>query len=244
MKKTLLEIVQDILSLGDDDDVNSISETVQAEQVAKLVASSYETIVAGKALPEMASLAQLEGLSDADRPNYLRLPDNVRFMEEFRYKIKGRFKTVLYEEPQAFISRISSRDTTKDNVILVEDVSSLVQLPIVNDSRPTVWTTFDDEHIVCDSYDSAVESTLHAANTMAYVLAHPAPFEIRDDFIPDLDATMFPALINEATSMYFAVFKSGVNQKVEQSARRARVATQNDMYRLHGKDRLVNYGRR
>lgn len=41
MRKTLLEMVQDILSEMDSDEVNSINDTVEAEQVATIIKNCY-----------------------------------------------------------------------------------------------------------------------------------------------------------------------------------------------------------
>ena len=44
-KDTLLEIVQDILSDADGDEVNSISDPVESEQCAKILRNEFKTIV-------------------------------------------------------------------------------------------------------------------------------------------------------------------------------------------------------
>ena len=46
MKKTLLQIVQNILSDLDSEDVNSISDTVEAMQIARVVENTFYNIVA------------------------------------------------------------------------------------------------------------------------------------------------------------------------------------------------------
>lgn len=243
-KPTLLDIVQEILSDMDSEEVNSISDTVEAEQVAKIVKSTYESMVAQKMIPEHRELRHLDGIGDSTRPNYLKLADDVRYVHQFRYKqtSTGVYYDVVYEEPYEFIDRVTSRDSTADNVQTVEDVNSAVDLYIYNDKRPQYWTSFDDEYIVCDSFDSDEDSTLQTTNTLAWVLTDTT-FSITDDFVPDIDQTLFPALKQEAKAMAFALLKSSVNQKIEQSAKRNRVFLQNDKYRTQRPKRLKNYGR-
>ena len=48
---TLLEIVQDILSDMDSDEVNSINDSVESLQVAQIVKTAYYNIVDGKDYP-------------------------------------------------------------------------------------------------------------------------------------------------------------------------------------------------
>ena len=45
-KETLIDIVQDILSDADSDDVSSISDTVEADQCARVVRDVFNQIVA------------------------------------------------------------------------------------------------------------------------------------------------------------------------------------------------------
>jgi len=44
-KMTVLEIVQDILNDIDGDEVNSIDDTLESEQVAQIVKSTYDAII-------------------------------------------------------------------------------------------------------------------------------------------------------------------------------------------------------
>ncbi len=52
MQMTLLELVQSIPSDLDSEDVNSISDTIEAEQIASVVRDTYYNIIAGRELPE------------------------------------------------------------------------------------------------------------------------------------------------------------------------------------------------
>jgi len=63
MKKALLEIVKDILSSMDSEDVNSISDSVEALQVAKIVEETFYDIIATRNVPEHSSLSLWRFLS-------------------------------------------------------------------------------------------------------------------------------------------------------------------------------------
>ncbi len=52
MKRTLLEMTQSILSDMDSEAVNSISDTVEAQQIASVVEDTYYNIVAARKIPE------------------------------------------------------------------------------------------------------------------------------------------------------------------------------------------------
>ena len=50
MKKTVLEIVQDIMNDMDSDKVNSISDTVESQQIAQTVRTVFESMVTNLSL--------------------------------------------------------------------------------------------------------------------------------------------------------------------------------------------------
>jgi hypothetical protein len=84
-KMTVLDIVQNILSAMDSDEVNSISDTIESLQVAEEVKATYYDILAGLDEPHRQGSFQLLGLGDTTKPNYLKLPDTVRDVTEVYY---------------------------------------------------------------------------------------------------------------------------------------------------------------
>lgn len=232
-KMTLLEIVQNILSATDSDEVNSISDTVESLQVANVVRETYDEQFNNITEPSFKGLIQLEGLSDVIRPNYMRVPDTVGNFEWIRYRDDrndGRFGVVDYYEPEEFLERQFQYTTSSDNTFLTTDPVSSVQYYIKTNISPRIYTLFDNNYIAFDSYDSDYDTTLHAAKTAAFG-AKLQPFLLEDDFIPSLDANLFPLLLAEAKSTSFINFKQITSTKEEQRARRQRVRMQNDQYK-------------
>ena len=70
MKLTLLEIVQKTLSDMDSEGVNSISDTLEAQQIASIAEDVYFGIVAGHPRPDEMSLIKLTALSDTVYPTH------------------------------------------------------------------------------------------------------------------------------------------------------------------------------
>lgn len=236
-KKTLLQMVQKILSDMDSDEVNSISDTVEAMQVAEIVRFSYEELIATLKIPERMSLIPLESLADVNRPNYLKIPDSVKGFQWIRYN----GKTVQYLNPESFIDLVLDRSEGT----LVEDFQN-VSYYVKNDEDPQYWTSFDDEYVVFDAFNQDVESTLQESKSIAYA-EMGSNFELSDDYVPDLDDNLFPLLINEAKAVCFVDLKQVSNSKAEQNARRQLVRVQNELNRTakpSPRSRLPDYGRR
>jgi len=243
MKRTLLQIVQNILSDMDSEDVNSISDSIEAEQIASVVRDVYYNMVSTRMIPEHQELVKLVSLSSSSRPTHFQVPDSVKRIDFIRYNVSTtsdtEFKEIQYIEPLLFLTL--HQDGT--NVDTVYDVNGNTPLLIRNDQMPTYYTSFDDLHIVMDSYKSDTDQILAENKTQA--LGHKIPtFTISDNFTPDLDEVLFPYLLAESKSTCFSLFKSGVDQKIEQAARRQKSYMQSDMYRVKKENKRPYYGRR
>jgi len=243
MKRTLLQIVQNILSDMDSEDVNSISDSIEAEQIASVVRDVYYNMVSTRMIPEHQELVKLVSLSNSARPTHFQVPDSVKRIDFIRYNVSTdsdiEFREIQYIEPLVFLTL--HQDGA--NIDTVYDVNGNTPILIRNDQMPTFYTSFDDLHIIMDSYDSSVDQILSESKTQA--LGHKIPtFTISDNFTPDIDEVLFPYLIAESKSTCFSLFKSGVDQKIEQAARRQKSYMQSDMYRVKKENKRPYYGRR
>ena len=244
MKKTLLEMVQSILSDMDSESVNSIGDSVEAQQIASVIEDTYFNIIAARDIPEHRQLLKLTSLSSTVRPTHFQYPTNTRDIVSLSYNIDTsggvNYQEIYFVEPLDFLSRIPA--VNAGTTLVVPDVNSSTSLVVFTDRMPTYYTSFDDLHIVMNAYDVTVENTLQASKTRAYGTVYPT-FTIADSFTPDLDDTMLPYLLAEAKSTCFSLFKSGSDPKIEQAARRLKSFVQNDMYRTKRPNVRNHYGR-
>jgi hypothetical protein len=242
MRRTLLSMVQSILSDMDSEDVNSIADTVEAQQIASVIQDTFFNIIAAREIPEHKQLLKLTSLSSLQRPTHFRYPDNTKEIEKLFYNTSttgSTYTEIYFVEPIDFLNRINESAT---NLLQVLSVAGNVPVFVQTDRMPRYYTSFDDEFIIMDSYDSAVESTLQESKTRAYGTVYPN-FLIQDNFEPDLDDTMLPYLLAEAKSTCFSLFKSGPDPKIEQAARRLKSFVQNDMYKTKKPNKRPHYGR-
>jgi len=244
MKKTLLEMVGSILSDMDSEAVNSIGDTVEAQQIASVIEDTYYNIIAARNIPEHQQLLKLTSLSSSTRPTHFTYPTNTKEIVSLSYNVDTsggvNYGTVYFVEPLDFLSRMPA--SVAGTTLVVPDEAANTSLVVFSDRMPTYYTSFDDLHIVMNAYDISVESILQASKTRAYGTVYPT-FTIADGFVPDLDDTMMPYLLAEAKSTCFSLFKSGSDPKVEQAARRLKSFVQNDMYRTKRPNVRNHYGR-
>lgn len=240
MKTTLLQIVQSILSDMDSEDVNSINDTIEAQQIASVVEDTYYNIIAARDLPEHNKLMTLTAMSDSAKPTHFKYPSDTKHIERVEYNIgtvaKKDFREVEYIDPVVFLDRMD------ETGLLVETYDGNLDIFVRVDQPPRFYTSFDDEYIIMDSYDSDVEATLQSSKIRAFGSTYPA-FSQVDSFEPDIDNTLMPYLLAEAKSTCFSLFKGGSDPKVEQAARRLKSYVQNDQHKSRKANIRNNYGR-
>jgi len=242
MKRTLLSMVQSILSDMDSEDVNAIGDSIEAQQVASVIEDTYFNLVSARDIPEHNQLLKLTALSDITRPTHFQYPENTKMLERVFYNTAATGSTyveIYYMAPLDFIMRM---DETSSGSVKVLDKTGGTDLFILDNVQPTYYTSFDDNFMVFNSYDKTVDTTLQASKSRAYGSLYPS-FTITDTFEPDLDDNMLPYLLAEAKSTCFSLFKSGSDPKVEQSARRLKSFVQNDMHKTKKANKRPNYGK-
>lgn len=250
-KMTLLELVQNILSDLNSDEVTSISDTVEAYQVATVVKSTYFDLLADdKLIPEHFSLGQLTALGSLTLPNYMQLPTTCKTVEWIKYDThtasdtRINYVNVKYKSPQDFLNMILSNDSTATNITTINDTSG-VKLLIRNDKFPEYYTSFDDDYLVFDSYMYTTETSLTAARSSIWCSYEPT-FTLSDSYIPDLDSNLFPLLLAEAKSLCFVNNTQSTNVKVEQIAKRHQNHKQGSRHRIEAAstNNYPDYGRK
>jgi len=82
---TLLQMTQEILASIDSDSVNSIGDTVESTQVAKIIQRKYYDIIARAPMAEQKVLSQLTGSADPLTPTLMFIPDGMSNIEWIKY---------------------------------------------------------------------------------------------------------------------------------------------------------------
>lgn len=248
-KMSLIEMVQDILSDLNSDEVNSISDTIESLQVAQIVKSVFFEMIANKNWPHLRKLSTLQASNDISHPTHMKVRDNVKELEWIEYNkrtveapLRNKYEPLKYLAPDQFLALVSKRDNTLDNVEEISDFSG-IKLHIFNDKHPVYYTSFDDDWIVCDGYIKTLESTLQEVNSRISVYEEPS-WQMDDGFIPDLPSEAFPALLAEAKSTSFVRIKQMPDQKAEQQSVRQRNWLSRKAWKVKGGIVLPNYARR
>lgn len=249
MKYTLLEIVSDILSDMDGDYVDSINDTDEATQVAQIVKTTYQAMMSNRNWPHTAVVLNITPSGNNLLPTHTSLPDNVKELISVYYDVRRggetrlNYRQIKYLDPDDFLRLTNQRNNDDVNCDVIQDPSG-VKILIMTNKAPEYYTSFDDTTMVFDSYDSSVDSTIQANKTQIRAYTIP-PFEMQDDFTPDLPDEAFAALIEEAKSKAMFKLKQTQDIKAEQEANRQQRWLSRRAWKTHEKDLYpYSYGRK
>lgn len=232
MKYTLLELSQDVLSSMDSDEINSISDSVEAQQVVKILKTVYDDIITRGDLVSNRTLFNLDASGDPDKPILMTKPATIDRIIWIKYNriledgVDPNWVELQYLKPEDFLTMSQNMNTSEATVdSLVLDISNLggtiftARIHYRNDVGPCYYTSFNDTTVVFDAYDSAVDSTLQTSKTLCSG-NRKTDFVEEDTYIPNLQPNQFALLLNEAKSLAWAELKQTPHPKAERTAKR------------------------
>jgi hypothetical protein len=231
-KMTLLDMTQNILSAMNSDEVNSITDTVESQQVAEEIRTTFLELYNNHDMGSFEGLVNLESPGSSSTPHVLTLPTNVQFVKWIKYRDFSNtssdvtYKELEYLDPEVFVQHIVEQTDPASSVSVQLLPTSAVTYPIDNTRAPRYYTILDDDQtIVFDAFDNAHESWLTGGNSLAWATQYKT-FTVDDNFIPPIPASEFPHLLAEAKAACFINIKEIANSNESMRARRQLVRSQ------------------
>ena len=244
---TLIEMVTDILSDMDSDVVTSYLDTVESEQVAQILKTTYFNMIDGRDWPHLYQPFRLTE-SSATTPTHMTFGNTVMNVDYVKYNIrtatdtKDRYIEIKFMEPKAFMGMLDARDSSATNVDQTTDASGIL-LNIYNDRAPSYYTSFDEETVIFDSYDIGVDTYLTTAKNQCYGKIYPT-VTLSDSFYFDLPTEAFSWLLSEAKATCALTLKQSQNPKAEQVAVTQRRRMSQEAWKIRNGITYPDYGRR
>jgi hypothetical protein len=245
--RTLLQLTQSILNDVDGDEVNSISDTIEAEQAAQLLIDTYLEMVSELDLPEADGLLQLHlGTGNI----VLKTPDDVMEIEWIKYNkadlltgvTEDDFTTLAYVEPSTFLQRASR--LVGANLSTVQIQGHTVKYR--NDLHPVNYTILSNETILFDSLNEAIDHNgIVEAKLLAYGSREVVPSKT-DSFKFNCNRAIETRILNTAKEMFFDLYKDGAPRAVMRKRSRSEVRVQRAKHTaaIQNRGRAPDYGRK
>lgn len=255
MKMTLLALTQAVLSSIDGDEINSIDDTVESQQVVALIHRCYGNIAESADLPEQYTLFSLLASGDDAIPTVMTLPTDiaknlqwVKYDKQTADDTDTDFQSVAFVSLEEFFNRMHSMKPSEDDSLVTFDQvvgGNTFSFTCMSDRGPSYYTTIDDSTLVFDAYDVAVDTTLQSSKTLCYGEA-VLPWSAIDSYIIPIDDHQL--LLNETIAWAWAELKQSVNSKAEREVRSQKVTLQRKKDAIDTRNnrelQTPNYGRK
>lgn len=197
MRQTALELVNDLLEAGDQDSVSTISESEEAQQALSIINRAYLKLIHDIDWVHRRILIKLDTATgttttwDIDTypalPWVMRIPTNVESIHQVYYDVKR----MVYNTPEVF------------QHLIIEKNRDTVERGFRTDRRPLVYTSFDDQFLTFDAFDSSVETQLSSTRSEVLVTKFTGIDLSNDTDILDLPNRFYDALVEKAMEWYF-----------------------------------------
>lgn len=259
MKYTLLELTQAVLSSMDSDEINSINDSVESQQVVEVIKTVYDDIISRGDIQRNKTLFNLEASADVSKPILMTKPEAIERIEWIKYDCQDSedttpvWNTLTYLPQIDFIEYMHTYNQDEDNIETFTHTSDGFTTTFVyrTDTAPKYYTTFNDNTVFFDAYDVGVDSTLQSSKTLCYGIK-TSDFERSDTYVPELQPQQFALLLNEAKSLAWSELKQTEHGKAEQMARRnwrhlqksrQQIPNSSNVDNAHSFNKLPNFAR-
>ena len=252
MSKTVLDMVQIILNDMDSEPINQLSDTLEAEQVASVLAETFNEIIQTREIPEHRRLLKLTPASDSEYPTEFTYEDNVTAITKVWYDVQKNtsptnaarlYKEIYWRDPEDFLYILDGVGSAGTDYTTVLEKDSGTVMRIRNNAFPTYYTSFDDEVIIMDAFHSGYDDTLQASKVRAMGVVEPIFEQYNGAFEVPLDPAYTQYLLKEATARCFDLYKGGTTAKLEQSTKRVKNHLMKSRFRTTRDNIRNDYGR-
>lgn len=244
-KYTLLELVQEVSrEIGDKERIG-LDEDLRVNDIANICINVLEGICTRR---------QWEFLRDrivvptaTPSKTGVTTPDTVVRVNGVKYKVGTQYKELCYLLPEDFL-RMTDNNVNNTEPVVVAGGGTIY---VANNKAPSYYTSFNEEELVFDSYDSTVSAGIVAANVQIWADiqldtagAREAGLPV-ESWTPDIPARLNSLWLWECIEKCYSSIVRVDNQQATREARRQYVKALDNEPKTQRDEsnRSVNLGR-
>lgn len=217
MKLTYIDLLRQILAEIESDEVNSLLDTVESEQITLVIYRIYKSIAATHNLEHLKRF--VIPFPEPGTPTFFELPsevNNISWIKHNNRVIGGpaNYTTLYFRPSEVFMRVLAGRDSSAGNVTTV--VKDGIPYNIYTDRHPRYFTVLNKTKLLFDSYMSSLDvAGIDVNNLQIYGQLDPV-IEIDDNYEFDMPSDIMTYFVNECISYAYTVIKQLPNPKIEQ----------------------------
>lgn len=246
-KKTILKLVQRLGEAIGADEIDSLGETIEATEIANILSDAYEEIISRRSWEFLTGrVRQLDvRAGGSTQLNTLTIPADVTRVVCVKYRSDSSvesYKVLTYLTACGFVEKVQARNPADDNITTIVNEDG-VNLFILTDKAPQYYTSFDEELITFDGYDSTRGTGNLIADSVIIADVMPIVDFTDASAVLPIPERMEQLIYNEAISICSIRLRQTVDPKAESTARRQRIALRELEPRTNKDTEEKNYGR-
>lgn len=256
MKYTLLQMTQMILGAMDSDEISSIADTTESARVAKIVEETYFYLVSELDLPPLETMFQLDEWADTTHPIVMTRPATTPRIQSIQYNVQltgatnSDWKDIPYVTPDDFFSTADMLNADNTNITSNTfdelTLGDSIEIKYWNDRGPSYYTTLEDNFIIFDAIDTAVDTKMSAAKTRAFGYLETTVTQV-DSTSFTMNEYQFSMFLNACKVQAFDEIKQTQNNTAISRFRKGKIRSQRTKRAIGGMtefNRLPDYGRK
>ena len=250
---TLLEVVQEVGRSIGSDEITTLGESVEVEDIESIVIQVLEDIVNRREWTWRQNQVRRGTPVGGTEVTSLELPDDCDTLQVLRYRnstnatTNRSYEEVKYIYPEDFLELCEQQAAGNPgtDTVLIGGAEIFVR----NNKPPQFYTSFKQGVVMMDSYDSAVDPTgVTTANSLltCVVGIDTSGASGNPNYVPDMPTRFFPMWLQESQAVASQQLRQMANDRAERESRRTYVRLL-DLDRVSveaARDREVNYGRK
>lgn len=245
-KLTILSFVQQIAEAIEADEIDTLGETLEADAILTILQQTYNEVLDRRDWEFLRDrVVQLDLRAAGDtKLNFLTIPPSVTAIQCLRYLSKaGKYVDLQYLEPCDFIAKLHARNPSDANITTVTNDDG-IPLYVVNDNAPQFYTSFDEESIAFDAFETVRGIGNQIADTVIVGNIKPTADFVTPTATLPIPERMHSLILNEAIATANYRLRQTSDPRSERLARRQNIKMRELEPRTTRDQSEINYGRR
>ena len=245
-KRTILKLVQDLGEGIDSDEIDSLAETEEVVRIENILKQTVQEVLDRKTWEFMKDKVRQLDIREAGSSelNTLTIPADVTHINCLKYRDDNdKFFELRYLQACEFIDMLQSRDATQPEITAINNADG-VALNVDTTQAPQFWTSFDEETITFDAYNSTSGTGNLIADSVIIADVMPVTDFTDPNAVLNIPERMETLVFNEALVTCNYRLRQTADPRADRVARRQGISLRENEHKTKIDTQVRTYGRR
>lgn len=243
-KKTVLDFVKLIGQAISSDEIDELDESTEVTDIQSILQQTFEEIISRKSWKFLKDRPLQLDERTSDMKCNLTIPPQVTRIQCLKYvDVNGKHTELDFLEPCDFVTMTYERNPDRDDIDTINNADG-VPLYIINDKPPRYWTSFDEEEVTLDAYESSKSDGVVYTDSVIIATVVPVVDWTDEAATLPVPERMEILILNEAKASANYQLRQTSDPRSERIARRQNVSLRENEPKTRDTEQEKTYGRR